>query len=344
MARIVYGVNGHNNGHTSRALSVAELLAGHEVLFAGGGTSIALREHGYAHEPLPLPAALPLRNNSYQAIATGLDYIRAVAGEKKQVRRLAEIITAFDPDLILTDYEFFTPRAARLLNRPCLSLDHYHIVYRSKPAAIPGKALTRFLCATACRCYIPKLAGYMMVSFHAEPLLDPARDTIFKPLPRADVLKITPVRGEHALVYLPGCELERFYPHFGHRELRIYGQGQQPDRHKRIFREPGREQFLEDLASAAYVISYGGHGLLTEALYLGKPCLCFPSGLQYERSWNSFFIRQKGYGQYHPDFDVPPGFIRDFESSLDAYARRIALGDFDGREALKAHLGVLLRA
>ena len=344
MARIFYGVQGDAGGHISRSLAVAELLPEHEFLFAGAGAAIKARDAGYAFEPLPW-AGTHVRDNAIQVGATLRDFGLALVTQGKWVRRLGEIITAFDPHLILTDYEFFTSRASRRLGRPCLSLDHQHVMTRTMHHTPPGQWFNRRATRVAMRLLLPGVDGSLISSFHQPPLIDPERDTIFGTLPRSDVPVLRPSDGDHVLAYLPDCDTRKVVALFGsrRREYRIYAQGKRREQGNLKFREPSRGQFLEDLASAAYVVSCGGHGLLTEAFHLGKPCLCFPRRGIYEPIWNSYFVQQSGYGRYYTSFDIPSGAMDDFEASLDTCKARIAARNFDGRAELTIHLEALLQ-
>ncbi len=345
MARILYGIQGDAGGHVSRALSVAELLAGHEILFVGAGQALKARDAGYAFEEMPLIGML-VRDNAVQTGPTVANFLHRWATKERWLRRLREIMTSFDPDLILTDNEFFTPRAAGGLGRPCFSLDHQHVLCRTRYATPPGQRLNRLAAATLMRFFLPGLQSRLMVSFHRPPLIDPERDAIFGTLPRSDALALRAERGGHAVMYLPGCDRGKILALFGgrRRECRVYGLGEHPGQGNVRFCKSGREPFLADLASAAYAVCCGGHGLLTEALLFGKPCLCFPGAGLYEQYWNCWFLRQNGYGAFYPSFDIHKSAVDDFESSLERYANNIAARDHDGREALKSRLNALLHA
>lgn len=343
MARILYGVQGDSNGHINRSLTVAEILAGHELLFVGGGTAAKARDAGYNYEPMPL-MGMQVRDNAVQVLPTFLDLAGKWAGQRKWLRRLRGIISAFDPDLILTDYEYFTPRAARALGRPCLSLDHQHVLSRTVCETPPGQRFSRLLTTTLMKYFIPGLHGSLITSFHQPPLIDPERDALFGVLPRSDVSGMEAEAGEHVTMYLPGCDPEKICGLFGprRRECRVYGLGFLPERGNVKFLPASRGGFLQDLASSAYVVCCGGHGLLTEALLFGKPCLCFPGRLLYEQFWNCHFVQKNGYGRYYPDFDVAPGIVDAFEAGLDAFAARIKAQSFNGRRQLRDRLNALL--
>jgi uncharacterized protein (TIGR00661 family) len=339
MSRIFYGVQGDANGHINRSLSVAELLSGHEVLFAGGGAAARARDAGFAFEELPLVGML-VRDNSVQWAPTIADFIGKRVAARYWIKRVKEIITAFDPDLILTDNEYFTPRAAKALGRPCYSLDHQHVLSKTRYTPPPGQTISKLAATGIMRFFLPGLQGCLIVSFHRPPLVNPRNDAIFGTIPRSDALAVRPENGEHALMYVPGCDTDKIGKLFGRRkrQYRIYGLGEHPEQGNLIFRKPGRRRFLEDLASAAYMVACGGHGLLTEALLFGKPCLLFPGRFLYEQFWNCHFVREKGFGRYYTSFAVDPKEVDAFEASLDACRTRITDEDCAGRPRLKAHL------
>lgn len=343
MARILYGVQGDNNGNISRSLCVAELLKGHELLFVGGGTALHARKAGYAFEEVPV-MGITERNNRLALLPDISNAVKKRSGQKRQVERLAAVMRAFDPDLILTDCEYYTPRAANLSGRPYYTLDHQRVLSRTAYRTDPGWPLRRFIFVLMMNICIPGPQGSLISSFHQPPLLYPESDAICGTLPRADALALRPAQDEHAIMYLPGCNLQAVCNLFGgrKRQYRVYGLGQLPERGNLLFRAPGRESFLEDLASAAYVISCGGHGLITEAMLLGKPCLCFPNLFLYEKFWNAHFIQEKGYGRYYTSFSIAQKELEAFEASLDVYRQNILALDFDGRATLKRSLDALL--
>jgi uncharacterized protein (TIGR00661 family) len=339
MAKILYGVQGDANGHINRSLSVAELLSGHEVLFAGGGAAARARDAGFPFEELPL-VGMQVRDNAVQWTPTITNFIGKRASAARWIRRLREIITAFDPDLVITDNEYFTPRAALASGRPCYSLDHQHVLSRTRYTTPPGQLLPKLIATGIMRFFLPKLQGYLIISFHRPPLVRPDTDAIFGAVPRPDALAVKPENGDHALMYVPGCDAGKIIRLFGarRRQYRIYGLGERPEQGNLVFRKPGRRRFLEDFASAAYVVACGGHGLLTEALLFGKPCLLFPGRFLYEQFWNCHFVREKGFGRYYTSFGIDPKEIDVFESSLDDFRTRITAGDRNGRAQLKAYL------
>src|SRR5208337_2366190 len=105
MARILYALMGDARGHMNHALMVAQGLSRHEFLFVGGGTTTDLRSLGYNVEEVPF-AATYYKNNSVDIPSTVGNALKVFGESRKIVRRLCEIIAAFDPNLIISDYEY----------------------------------------------------------------------------------------------------------------------------------------------------------------------------------------------------------------------------------------------
>ncbi len=59
------------------------------------------------------------------------------------------------------------------------------------------------------------------------------------------------------------------------------------------------QQFIRDLASCRFAIVNGGHTTLSEALFYGKPVLCFPVKNQTEQEINAQYLAHFGYGEYY---------------------------------------------
>ena len=108
----------------------------------------------------------------------------------------------------------------------------------------------------------------------------------------------------------------------------IYGFGAQPERKNLTFKGPSAESFLQDLASARYAITNGGHNVLCEALCLGKPILSFPIANVYEQFLNAYFLSQRGYGMYSVASVPSERSLLDFEARVDEFKSNIRSANF----------------
>ena len=343
MARILYGVMGDARGHVCRALTVAQQMSGHEFLFVGGGRAHDLEADGYSVEDVPIPGTQYKRNRVDIPSTVG-NALRVFMKRPAVIRRLGEIIDSFDPHLILTDYEYFTPWAARSKDRLCLSLDHQHIVthcaYEPPRAERFGRQITRL---AVCRLF-SEASLFLIVSFYRLPPVNPETTYVLPTIVRNAVKCHVPSDGEHVLVYQTSPTFFRLLPileQMNHRFF-VYGFGERPPRRNLVFKPFLSENFLQDLASCRYAITNGGHNVISEALYFGKPILSFPIRYAYEQFLNAYFLDQLSYGAY--SIEAPsPRVIESFESRLDLFKASIRKNFRLGNKNLAAKLERIIR-
>lgn len=339
MARILYGVMGDAAGHVNRALIMAQEMSGHEFVFIGGGRVHDLEASGYAVEDVPMPATL-YRDNRVDIPATVANALRVFARSGPVVRRIADVITAFDPDLIVTDYEYFTPLAARRLGRPCVSLDHQHVITHCAYAVPTHERVSRFMTGWSIRTLYSRADLYVIISFFQLPPKDPTTTQVYPPVLRRAVTERRATEGDHVLVYQTSPTFHRLFPILEKIDRRfvIYGFGEQSPRKNLVFKKRSSDGFLDDLASSDWVITNGSHNVVSEALYLGKPVFSFPIAYAYEQFVNAYFLANLGFGAYSLEADPSEHALREFAARTDEYRRRIRRRNFFGNEAVAGRL------
>jgi uncharacterized protein (TIGR00661 family) len=343
MARILYGVMGDSFGHVSRALAVTQELAHHEVLFLGGGRVIDLKSMGYQVEEVPVLGTY-YSNNRVAVTATSLNGLKLLTVRNRIVNRVTQIIKDFDPDLILTDYEYFVPLAARRLGIPCTSLDHQHFLTKCASVKPRGQIMSRSLLLTTLRAFFSNADRYLISSFFVFPPLDPKETELFPPVFRREIRNFTATEGEHVLVYQTSPTFGRLFSALEKLPNRyiIYGFGDKHPTKNLLYRKSSRESFLEDLASSRYIITNGGHNVISEALHFSKPVLSFPINLAYEQFYNGYMLRALGYGDYSVDQRPDVTLFQRFEGKLDQYRQTIGQVDFYGNHKLACRLEELI--
>lgn len=344
MARICFGVMGDSRGHISRALTIARELPHHEFLFIGGEKVRILKDNGYRVELVPTAPTI-IRNNRVDIAATLAYGVVGLGRMGLAIKRAMAIIKEYDPQLILSDYEFVTPRAARLMGRPCVSLDNQHLLTQCRYHPPQGQALSRYLTCFLIRYLYSGASRYLITSFHQLPPMNPAIIELFPPLIKPKVKELKPTTSDYALVYLRGNDFAGFTKRLktSRRKFVIYGLGEKPPQGNLLFKKTSEEDFLADLASCLYVIANGGHSLISEALYLGKPILCLPIHFFYEQFFNAHFLAQAGFGQYCLNSSRPENLIDAFEERLDRYRSRINEFNFFGNKQIAARLEELVK-
>ena len=332
MARILYALSGQGRGHTSRVMATSEVLRarGHEVLFCCGGTAREILE-GRGERVLPVPALRQvMKANRVCLRATVRRNWKRVLCASRITRRLASTFEAQNADLLITDFEAFSPRAARRIDLPVLSFNHQQVVtetrYRLPARHWPAAALT----AGTIKMIAPRRPQHVLLtSFFFPELKRPDRTTLVPPIIRPAVQNLEPERGEHVLVYynqtegaeavldtLRGVDVPFVVYNFGTPE--------HPDRYPNItFKRPSLDGFLADLATSRAVICTAGFTLISEGLYLGKPLLVVPNGGIFEQIINAQFLEKDGLGEAVTGSALTADDVRSFLSRAPRYARRL---------------------
>ncbi len=343
MGRICYGVMGDARGHISRALTIAGELGRHEFLFIGGEKIQIMQENGYRIEMVPTAPTI-IRHNRVDTLATAAHGLVGLARMAPAISRVRAVIREFDPQLIISDYELVSQRTSQLMGRPCVSLDNQHLLTHCRYKPPPGQKLSRFATCFLIRYLYSGAGRFLITSFHHLPPADPACIEVFPPLIKPKVQKLEPTPGEHVLVYLRGGNSAGLVDRLkkSRRRFHIYGLGKRPSHGNLVFKKTSEDEFLADLASCRYVIGNGGHSLLSEALYLGKPILCLPIFFFYEHYFNAYFVKKNGLGDYLWDIACRRDFIQDFEDHLEQYGARIKQQNFFGNHQIAARLEQLI--
>jgi len=344
VGRICYGVMGDARGHLSRALAIARELPQHEFLFIGGSKAHILREKGYQVKDVPILPTI-IRNNRVDFAATLAHGLMGLGRMAPAFKKVKGLIREFDPHLIISDYEFLTLKVARLMGRPCISIDNQHLLTHCLYDPPPGQRLNRYLTCALIRYLFSNASRYLVTSFHTLPPANRALTEVFPPLIKQKLQEYQPRVGDHALVYLRGNHFVRLIKQLkqSRRQFFIYGWGENPPDGNLRFKKTSEDDFLNDLATCNYVITNGGHSLISEALYLGKPILCHPIKFFYEQFFNAYYLKQNGLGDYSLNNACREDIIAEFETEVDQYRARIKAKNFFGNKLVAARLDELTR-
>jgi uncharacterized protein (TIGR00661 family) len=330
---------GDAGGHVMEALTLATQMPQHEFLFLGGGKVTSLRESGYCVEPLPMLSTF-YRNNKVDIIATASNAVRTILASRRIRQRVKDIIEDYDPDLILTNYEYFTPIAALSMNRSCVSLDHQHVLTHCIYDPPSRERLNRFMTRSSVRYLYSNCSKFLIVSFFDLPPVNPETTAVFAPIVRSAVKKTISRDGEHVLVYQTSPTFHKLFPVLKEIDtpFLIYGFGAKPPDKNLFFKAYSADGFVEDLASSRYVIVNGGHNVICEALHFGKPVLSFPIADAYEQFLNAYFVAQYGFGQFSTSLNFSKYLFEAFESGINEFTLNITNRHNAGNDGLVALL------
>jgi len=330
-------------GHITFSSIVASLLTDHEFLFMGGGKIGLIETMGYKVVELPMLSTY-YADNQVDLKKTLENATKILVRKRSILSRVKDVMKEFRPQVVLTNYEYFTPLAAQQLDIPCVSVDHQHILTQCRWPIDPGWSLGRLLLRLPLEYMYSNAQKYLVSSFFRLEPSNPQKVQVVPSVLRPIVRDFVPHTGDHVLVYqtspsfLPLLERLREVPG----QFVVYGFGEKSSSGNLIFKANSTTGFLGDLAGCKYAIVNGGHNVISESLYYGKPILCFPIRLAYEQFLNAFMIKQLGYGDYslspHPDIQI----FYEFEKKLDLLRTNVSQGTFFGNDELQEKLLAIL--
>jgi uncharacterized protein (TIGR00661 family) len=335
MARILYGVMGNTNGHIMRTRAITVRLPEHEFRFVGGGRVLDLREEG--HEVLEVPVLRSIYREGRLSIPATLGQTLACEFQIPTVfARLQRMVESWKPDMLIADREFYLPIFARWQGLPCLSIDHSHVM-RSGHYSIPPHLRNIWrLTLLNDFCLFNFTRHNLVTSFFEPATKTNPLDEIFPPILRPEVYTVHPTDLGHIFVYLTTPAFDGLLHDLQQqpRPVIIYGRSTTEHRQGQLLFKPHHLQtVLEDLASSTYAVTNGGHNLLSEALYFGKPVFCIPIAQQVEQYLNAWHVRALGYGDFRETVSFPSHQRMAFESKLDHFRLCIQAGFRDGTTA-----------
>jgi uncharacterized protein (TIGR00661 family) len=353
MARIIYALTSQGRGHSSRVTAMAEALEdrGHDLLFcAGGEAGQLLAEQG--REVIDVPVLRHLMHNNQIRLWTSLASMGVQSIETLGVAgSLAEKFGEFEPDLLISDFESYSIRAAQKIGLPLMCFNHQQVLTHTR-YEVPGRyAWDAWVARLVVNTAMPRRPEHVLISsFFYPPLRDPKAATLVAPILRRAVREITPTSGDHVLVYhndptgivglleaMSTIDDQRFV---------AYNFEAPPDAAARLpnveFKRPDVEGFLADLASAKAVVSTAGFTLISEALFLGKPMLLMPNGGIFEQTLNAIYLEREGLGEASmrgvPSVEDLRGFLRRCDRYADRRSERLRCGNQDAVACIESVL------
>lgn len=337
MARILYGIHGTGHGHAMRGLTIARRLRQHQFLFVCSDDAPAVLEPEFHVHRVPNLGTV-FRNYKVDIKATVARAIPTLWRRERYIRDILDLIHAFEPQVCMTDLEYFVPRAAERAGLPCLTLDHQHVITCCRHELPEDMRWDTFVQGLTPKYLFRPTAENLIVSFYQPPVLPKYRARVVPPILRDRVIALKPRDDGHVLVYQsnsthPG--LIEFLKTATERTCYVFGYGREGTREGNVVFMPKSEDgFLRLLEGCSYVIQGGSHTLMTEALHLGKPVLTLPLKAMVEQRFNALYIERLGYGMQADMYTLDAPLLRRFESRLDEYRANIATGHFCGNDTV----------
>ena len=353
MARIIYALSGQGRGHTSRSLATSEALRrrGHEVRFCCGGTAREILEsQGESVLPVPLLCQV-MRDNVVLHAQTFFANWTSIRNLSQIVTRLSDEFDAYRPDLLITDFEGFSQRAAERIGLPVLSFNHQQVVTETRYSLPLGNRYHAQVAKVIIKMIAPKNPEHLLLtSFFFPPLKNPSQTTLVPPIIRPAVQALEPETGDHVLVYYnqpegSGALLDQLRQVDARFIVYNFPAPAHPEAYPNIvFKKPSLDGFLDDLARSRAIVCTAGFTLISEALFLGKPLLVVPNRGIFEQTLNALFLEREDLGKAVIDRRLTAPDLVAFLNDLNRYAERLRNRPACGnKEAVACIEGVLSR-
>jgi len=343
--RILYGVVGEGMGHAMRSRVVLEHLVatGHEVeIMASGRASEFLGKRFEGVNRIHGLHMILEENRVRLGKTLWSNVLGGALGLPGNIAAYFDLVSAFEPEVVISDFESWTYLYAKNHRLPILSIDNMQLIHRCElpDEIVEGNRVAFQMTKAFIKTKLPFCDAYYVTSFFRPPTRKP--DTyLFPPILRPEILAARRSDGDHLLVYQSGANpaLEDALAATG-LECRVYGMrpGQVAEEvHGALrFRPFSEDGFIADLASCRGVIAGGGFTLMGEAVYLGKPMLAIPLAGQFEQILNSRYLEREGFGLAAEDLSDARTVPR-FVERIGELARALAGYRQDGnREILTA--------
>ena len=189
---------------------------------------------------------------------------------------LLKLIDELKPIAIISDFEPFTAYSGIIKHVPVLSIDNQHLQTYTTLFNAQIRA-DRTIAAMIIAAAVPRATHYFILSLVAARLNN-EHATVLKPIIRKQFFTLTPRQKNYFFAYQTSPDKNTLLEALRRLPFRfiVYGFHKNATQGNIILRSFNEKQFLRDLADCSAVITGGNFGLLSEALFLGKPVYCIP--------------------------------------------------------------------
>jgi len=311
--RIVYGVQSTGRGHLSRLLGLKPLFDrdGHELLVIVSGFD---EPPSYFFEALR-----DVRCERFRGLSTvenGSGGVAKAATMKAVARHLPALfesfhrahglISAFTPDLIVSDFEPITGSPFVVPGTFKVGIGNEAILSHGAAVRPPKARMDRFNVNIVRKLFTSGVDVLLGCHFY------PLDDECLPPILRPEAFRVTVGDRGHLIVYHayrglldPVLEYARRHPE---RPIVVYGEPLPSSGvPENVRHETDGARFIEDLATCEAYVGTAGFQSICEAFFFGKKIVVQPIAGHYEQLWNAAQIERHGMGRR---------LRRDLESAL----------------------------
>jgi len=328
--RIIYAACGEGMGHAIRTSVILDHLKNNNelMIFASG------RAYDFLSKKFDDVYKIYGFNTVYEnnAVNDKKTFIKAMKhlprDVKDNIKLLYGIANKFKPDIIISDFEFYSNVLSKIIRVPMISIDNMHVITHCK-IDVPKKfSRDKLKAEGVVRSFIMRPQKYLITSYFYPEIKNKEKVSIFPPILREEILNLEPVKGDHILVYqtsTSNLELLKILNGMDEKFI-LYGFNEDKVEENITFRKFNEDQFFKDLGTCKAVIANGGFTLISEAIYLKKPVLSIPVKGQFEQILNAIYLEKLGYGEFHEELnkEMVEKFLENlhiYDESLKSYTQ-----------------------
>jgi len=275
----------------------------------------------------------PGKLSGYQTLRRNLSMALDLLWNGAGCDMVADELRTSRADLVISDGEPFTLRAAARAGIPTISFDNFGMLAHCE---LDLGLIDKLRVAS-------NAVGYRLLLGGADRILIasffPCRPRnagvrVIGPVIRPEAAALTPTRGKHLLVYVSKGESE-YTPRLEHAfhlsglPIRLYGTPRRGTSRNIRYCEMANLPFLEDLAACRAVVATTGHQLLSEVVYFRKPVLGIPIDC-IEQRVNALQIEKLGIGRMAARDDVDAALLHGFLAHESAFVANFNAPASDG--------------
>lgn len=309
LTKILYGLCSVGIGHAVRSREILKhLFKKNDVLIVTSGTAYNYLNKFFPKNMLNIEGfELAFKDNSVENFGTVAVNLKKVSGKTwNKLKKCAEIIDSFKPDIVISDWEPFSSVYAKNRNLPLISIDNQHYIIFGE-YKLPKKYWFQYLKARAVLQSLMRKSDCYIITLLPGNKLKKRRNIYgVQAIIRKDVLKERAYKKDYVLVYQSTKSYEKLAGILKNvnQKFIIYGFDKNKIEGNLIFKKfNSGSGFTRDLANARAVIANGGFTLISEAIYLRKPLLVVPIKKHFEQILNSVYVAKNKYGEFYEDLD-----------------------------------------
>ena len=323
---LFYGICGEGLGHYSRAVFlISHLLAngyGVEIFTSRRVVTLCRKRFPECRVHSVPGMKMHYENNRLHLPKTTWNNCQSIGRGPKAFSLILKRARICKPVAFISDYEPLVAISGKMLGIPVIAFDHQQVTTECKLEIRGISSFHMGLLHFSNETTYPWPNLRIISSFFRPPLKkrrSGGERVLIPPVLRSEVLKSNSVTGDHILVYQTSRTMEILSEVLEKLpgEKKVYGAGKSWSGQKE--KKFDEQEFIRDLATCRFAIVNGGHTTLSEAVFLGKPVICFPVKNQTEQEINGQYIAHLGYGEYYqidgkgraPDFS---SFLKNEES------------------------------